>query len=103
MVSIREFQEIMKKIYFERDSKRGIERTFSWFKDEVKELEDELQSNQKPALEKEFADVLAWLSSLANLLNVDLEKAALSKYPNVCPKCKDVPCNCSEKGLKKTL
>ena len=74
MTSIREFQEIMRKIYFERDNDRGVNRTFAWFKDEVKELEAELQSKNKLALENEFADVLAWLSSLANLLNIDLEE-----------------------------
>ena len=94
MTSIREFQVIMRKLYFERDTKRGVDRPFSWFKDEIRELEAELQNKNKLSLENEFADVLAWLSSLANLLNVDLEEATLRKYSDACPKCKDSPCSC---------
>jgi NTP pyrophosphatase (non-canonical NTP hydrolase) len=37
---------------------------------------------------------LAWLASLANVVDIDLEKAALSKYPNKCPKCGLSPCSC---------
>jgi len=45
-------------------------------------------------LQDEFADVLAWLASLANVVNVDLEAAALGKYRGKCPKCSQAPCNC---------
>jgi len=45
-------------------------------------------------MEKEFADVIAWLASLANIMGVNLEQAALSKYNNKCPKCKQSPCQC---------
>ena len=38
-------------------------------------------------MKDEFADVIAWLASLANLLEIDIEKAALKKYNNRCPKC----------------
>ena len=48
----------------------------------------------KHAMEDEFADVLAWLASLANVVNIDLEKAALTKYNNKCPKCRETPCKC---------
>jgi NTP pyrophosphatase (non-canonical NTP hydrolase) len=46
------------------------------------------------ALAGEFADVAAWLASLANLLKLDLEDALLQKYGNECPKCHSLPCNC---------
>ncbi len=83
---ICEFQEMMKTLYFQRDSKRGIRGTYKWLVDEVQELGKELKGNDWVATEKEFADVLAWLSSLANLLGINLEKAALNKYPHKCPK-----------------
>jgi len=51
--------------------------------------------NDKKALENEFADVIAWLASLANVTNVDLEKATLSKYDDKCPKCGHSPCKCT--------
>ena len=43
---------------------------------------------------EEIADVVAWISSLANLLEIDLEKAVLEKYPNKCIKCGSKPCQC---------
>jgi NTP pyrophosphatase (non-canonical NTP hydrolase) len=94
-IHIAQFQQMMKEIYFERDSKRGIEGTFNWLIDEIQELGEAIEDNEKEATEKEFADVIAWLSSLANLLNIDLEKAALNKYPNSCPKCQHSPCQCT--------
>lgn len=92
---IHQFQEMMRRIYFHRDSKRGTEGTYNWLVDEVKELGDALKTNNKNSWEKEFADVIAWLASLANITNIDLEKAALNKYSNKCPKCKRSPCECT--------
>jgi NTP pyrophosphatase (non-canonical NTP hydrolase) len=92
---ITEFQEMMKQLYFQRDSERGVKGTYEWLMDEVKELGEALEGNDKEATEKEFADVIAWLSSLANIVDVDLEKAALNKYPHKCPKCQHAPCECT--------
>jgi NTP pyrophosphatase (non-canonical NTP hydrolase) len=86
---------MMYKIFFHRDSDRGIEGTYNWLKDEVSELGEALKMNDKKALEDEFADVIAWLASLANIVNVDLEKAAFNKYENKCPKCRHSPCQCT--------
>jgi NTP pyrophosphatase (non-canonical NTP hydrolase) len=69
--------------------------TYDWLADEVKELGEALKTDDKKALENEFADVIAWLASLANVTNVDLEKAALNKYDNKCPKCGHIPCQCT--------
>ncbi|MEM2105546.1 MAG: MazG nucleotide pyrophosphohydrolase domain-containing protein [Candidatus Bathyarchaeia archaeon] len=91
---IREFQELMSRLYFHRDSQRGVEKTFEWLVEEVAELGDALKAEDKKALENEFADVIAWLASLANIVNIDLEKAAFSKYDNKCPKCRQAPCQC---------
>jgi len=84
----------MKQIYFHRDSKRGKVGTYNWLVEEVEELGDALRKGGKKALRDEFADVLAWLASLANVVNVDLEAAALRKYCGKCPKCSHAPCNC---------
>lgn len=85
---------MMKKIYFERDCKRGLKGTFDWLVDEVEELGEAMEGTDKEAIEKEFADVIAWLASLANMIDIDLEKATLNKYPNKCPKCNQTPCDC---------
>ena len=92
---ITEFQQMMKTLYFRQDSQRGIQGTYEWLMDEVRELGEALEGNNKRATEKEFAEVIAWLSSLANLLDIDLEKAAINKYPNRCPKCQEYSCRCT--------
>jgi len=92
---IHEFQEMMRTLYFHRDSQRGTEKTFEWLVEEVAELGEALKAGDIEALENEFADVIAWLASLANITNVNLEKAALGKYNEKCPKCKYSPCQCT--------
>jgi NTP pyrophosphatase (non-canonical NTP hydrolase) len=92
---ICEFQEMMRCLYFHRDSERGLEGTYNWLVDEVEELWEALQGNDKEATEKEFADVIAWLASLANITGIDLEKAAVNKYKGRCPKCQQSPCRCT--------
>jgi NTP pyrophosphatase (non-canonical NTP hydrolase) len=94
-LQIHEFQEMMKQLYFKRDSERGIKGTFNWLVDEVAELGEEIKGKDREATEKEFADVIAWLASLANILGIDLEKAALNKYNFKCPKCQSSPCTCT--------
>ena len=91
---IREFQDMMRRIYFHRDFERGAVGTFDWLVEEVEELGEALKEKNTKAMENEFADVLAWLASLANVVNVDLEKAAMTKYDNRCPKCGQTPCKC---------
>jgi NTP pyrophosphatase (non-canonical NTP hydrolase) len=94
---INEFQTMMRRIYFHHDAKRGAEGTYHWLMEEVKELGEAIKGGNRKALENEFADVLAWLSSLANVVNINLEKAAIKKYDGVCTKCRRVPCECSVK------
>jgi NTP pyrophosphatase (non-canonical NTP hydrolase) len=94
-VHIIEFQEMMRRLYFDRDSERGLAGTYDWLLEEVKELGDALNTSNKEMLENEFADVIAWLASLGNITGVDLEKAAINKYNNRCPKCGCSPCECT--------
>ena len=85
----------MGRLYFHRDSERGTKGTYDWLADELKELWEALEEGDKEAAEKEFADVIAWLASLANITGIDLEKAAINKYNNKCPKCLSSPCQCT--------
>jgi len=94
-MNIREFQAMMRQLYFQKDSARGAKGTYNCLVDEVAELGVSLRNADKEALEKEFADVIAWLASLANVTNVDLEAAALEKYDHKCPKCRHAPCECA--------
>ncbi len=96
-MDIKDAQEMMRRIYFERDRSRGINRTILRTFQELAELSDAVMSNapHKEIL-GEFGDVFAWLCSLANLLDVDLTEALLSKYNNVCSRCGNSPCTCKE-------
>lgn len=76
---ISEFQSIISKKYEKRDRQRGIPATFMWFIEEVGELSTALASNDQTNKEEEFADVFAWLCTLANITGVDLEKSC-DKY-----------------------
>ena len=79
-MEIREFQELIARKYKATDLERGVPKTFLWFIEEVGELATALASGQDPAnTEEEFADVFAWLCTLANISDVDLEKAC-GKY-----------------------
>lgn len=87
-ITIRELQELIRKRYHATDSARGIPGTFMWLIEEVGELATALHENapdqsptpeQQANLAEEFADVLAWLATLANVAEVDLAQA-LTKY-----------------------
>ncbi|MBS7655269.1 nucleotide pyrophosphohydrolase [Candidatus Bathyarchaeota archaeon] len=96
MGSLREFQDLMKRIYYERDSRRGPYKTVLWLVSEVGEFSTALIRFNKAELESEAADVLAWLCSACNLLEINLEEAAFKKYGGECPKCHSLPCICKE-------
>jgi len=87
-LTIQAFQELIRERYSATDAERGTPGTFMWLIEEVGELSTALQTcgpqqqptpEQRHNLEEEFADVLAWLATLANITDVDLE-AALTKY-----------------------
>ncbi|MEK7269618.1 MAG: MazG nucleotide pyrophosphohydrolase domain-containing protein [Planctomycetota bacterium] len=100
-MTIREFQKRIEGQYLERDVARGVQGTFVWFVEEVGELARAIQRKTgKKNLREEFADVLAWLSTLASLTGVDLEAAAAAKYGKGCPACRKSPCRCAPKGRR---
>ncbi|MHA1914248.1 MAG: MazG nucleotide pyrophosphohydrolase domain-containing protein [Promethearchaeota archaeon] len=95
-MKIAEFQNLIKDLYFNQDQKRGINGTFIWLTEEIGELARVLRHQEidKDKASEELADIIAWTTSIANLLNIDLKSALLKKYPNVCNKCKSNPCTC---------
>ncbi len=89
-------------MYFEKDKERGVSGTFMWLMEEMGELASALRSNNDRAnLEEEFADVLAWLTTIANVAEIDLAAAISKKYGHGCPGCRKLVCICpnSEKTL----
>lgn len=96
-LGVREFQQLIEAIYFERDEARGQWSTYAWFVEEVGELARALRNDDRPNLEAEFADCLAWLVTLASVAGVDLASVAHAKYGLGCPRCKGTPCACQHR------
>jgi NTP pyrophosphatase (non-canonical NTP hydrolase) len=92
-MEIAELQRTLRRTYYERDAERGRDATFRWLTEEVGELAKALRTGDPDELAHEFSDVLAWLASLANLTEVDLEEA-VARYAAGCPKCGASPCKC---------
>ncbi|MFX0123332.1 MAG: MazG nucleotide pyrophosphohydrolase domain-containing protein [Candidatus Hodarchaeota archaeon] len=92
--TIREFQELMGTLYMERDRKRGLDRCLIHLQTEIGELFEAYLKGDPDSFREEAADVFAWLCSVCNLLNIDLEAAAYQKYQYRCPKCGVNPCKC---------
>jgi len=78
-MEIGAFQQFIRDKYEHRDRQRGTPATFLWFMEEVGELASALAGDDEHNKAEEFADVLAWLCTLANINDVDLE-AAIEKY-----------------------
>lgn len=93
-MELRSIQELMAEIYLERDRKRGAERTLIWMLSEAGEVANAFLKEERDALESEVADLLAWLLSFCNILEIDLEQAILAKYGDGCPLCGSKPCRC---------
>ncbi len=92
--TIQDFQNLMKDLYGERDRKRGIEKSLMWLLTENGELIEAFLKKNVEQIHEEVADVFAWLCSVCNLLEIDLESAVWEKYPGNCPKCNSNPCKC---------
>jgi NTP pyrophosphatase (non-canonical NTP hydrolase) len=93
-MEIASFQQTLRDTYLERDSRRGADATFRWFTEEVGELARAHRDREHDQLVHEFGDVLAWLTSLANLAGIELTDAA-ARYANGCPRCGLKPCECA--------
>src|SRR6516164_3775785 len=93
--SLVQLQQVIRELYDAKDRSRGVEGTFMWFMEEVGELSAALRGGSIQEQKEEFADVLAWLATLANIAGVDLEEAIRTKYLGGCPGCRQVPCACT--------
>ncbi|MDP7030008.1 MAG: MazG nucleotide pyrophosphohydrolase domain-containing protein [Phycisphaerales bacterium] len=83
--TLSEFQAFIRDRYHDTDAARGPAHTFLWFMEEVGELSEALALRARgdgddTNLREEFADVLAWLTTLANITGVDLAQAVHDKY-----------------------
>ncbi len=96
-MDLRDFQDLIEKMYSDKDRERGTPATFLWLCEEIGELASALREGSQTQKEEEFADVLAWLVTLANVNDVDLTKALERKYGDGCPGCGAWVCTCDSK------
>jgi NTP pyrophosphatase (non-canonical NTP hydrolase) len=95
-VSFREFQALIRGMYHDKDVARGIDGTFMWLMEEVGELAAALREGTPEEQAAEFADVLAWLTTIANVAEIDLTDAVAKKYGTGCPGCGHLLCTCDD-------
>lgn len=92
--SLSDLQALIAKMYSSKDEARGVDGTFMWLMEEIGELAAALREGSPEELAMEFADVLAWLATIANVAKVDLQAAVLKKYGQGCPGCGQLVCSC---------
>jgi NTP pyrophosphatase (non-canonical NTP hydrolase) len=96
-MTLTELQSLIETMYSRKDEARGVDGTFMWLMEEVGELAAALRDKSpKEELAAEFADVLAWLATIANVVGVDLDAAVRAKYGAGCPGCGQMICVCCD-------
>ena len=95
-ISLDDFQRLIRDMYLDRDVARGVDGTFMWLTEEIGELASALREGTHEERSEEFADVLAWLTTIANVVDVDLSEAITRKYGSGCPGCGHFVCTCDD-------
>ncbi len=95
-LTLTEFQQLIRRMYYEKDYARGVDGTFMWLMEEIGELAAALREGSPADLRGEFADVLAWLTTIANVAEIDLTEAVREKYGAGCPGCGKFLCVCAD-------
>ena len=95
-ITLADFQRLIREMYLEKDLARGVDGTFMWLIEEIGELAAALRDGSHRDRMEEFADVLAWLATIANAVDVDLGEAVVQKYGKGCPGCGQFVCRCSD-------
>ena len=85
-MDLAHLQDVIERTYGDRDRERGVPSTVAWLAEEVGELAQAVRKGDHAQRVHEFADVLAWVASLANQVGVDLTEA-VQRYADGCPRC----------------
>lgn len=93
-VDLAELQRIIELTYGDRDRARGVPSTVAWLAEEMGELAQAVRKGDRASQLHEFGDVLAWVASLANQMDIDLTEA-IERYAAGCPRCHATPCACA--------
>jgi NTP pyrophosphatase (non-canonical NTP hydrolase) len=74
-MELAEVQRLMDELYGVSDRERGVPSTVAWLCEELGELAQAVRKGTVDEQLHEFGDVLAWLASLANQLDISLDDA----------------------------
>ncbi len=78
-MNLNEVQSLMDDLYGQQDRERGVPATVAWLCEELGELAQAVRKGTPEQQLWELGDVLAWLSSLANQLDLSLDDA-MARY-----------------------
>ena len=92
-MNLAQLQVVIERTYGDRDRARGVPPTVAWLAEEIGELAQAVRKGTAEQQLHEFGDVLAWVATLANQMNIDLT-VAVQRYANGCPRCASSPCTC---------
>jgi NTP pyrophosphatase (non-canonical NTP hydrolase) len=92
-MDLAHLQDVIERTYGDRDRDRGVPSTVAWLCEELGELAQAVRKGTVEQQRHEFGDVLAWVASLANQMNIDLT-VAVQRYAAGCPRCTAMPCAC---------
>ena len=83
-MELADVQRLMDELYGEADRERGIPSTVAWLAEELGELAQAVRKGTREQQLHEFGDVLAWLASLANQMDISLDEA-MQRYVDTPP------------------
>ncbi len=92
-MDLTRFQQLMRATYGARDRQRGVAASVAWLVEELGELAQAVRKGDRADQLHELGDLLAWLASVADQLDVSLDEAA-NRYADGCPRCRSTPCRC---------
>lgn len=93
-MDLRELQDVIERTFGDRDRARGVPASVAWLAEEVGELAQAVRKGTRDQQVHEFADVVAWIATLANQMGIDLTEA-VDRYRDGCPRCSSIPCRCA--------
>ena len=93
-MDLRELQDVIERTFGDRDRARGVPASVAWLAEEVGELAQAVRKGTRDQQVHEFADVVAWIATLANQMGIDLTEA-VDRYRDGCPRCGAIPCHCA--------
>ncbi|MAG04484.1 MAG: pyrophosphohydrolase [Acidimicrobiaceae bacterium] len=74
-MELNDVQDLVERLYGEADRERGVSPTVAWLCEEMGELAQAVRKGSPAEQLHELGDVLAWLASLANQMDLSLDDA----------------------------